>query len=145
MHSVERSLSVVDIAFQICLTLQRQGAFAHVAALHRMFRLHLITGLCSDTLHCTLARGPSCEHRHLETWTGNDAMQCDTSWHGKPWFYLVWHQWGERSLEVRASCMGLRCLHADSVIFRVWEGDGTTRAGKRSQDITGSGSSLAPW
>ena len=41
--------------------------------------------------------------------------------------------------------MGLRCLHADSVIFRVWEGDGTTWAAKRSQDITGSGSSLAPW
>ena len=74
-----------------------------------------------------------------------DATQCITSCHGNPWFDFVWHQWGERSLEVRAPCMGLRFLHADSV-FSVWEGDGTIRAGKRSQDITGSGSSVpAPW
>ena len=71
-----------------------------------------------------------------------DATQCDTSCHGNPWFDLVWHQWGERSLEVRAPCMGLRFLHADSV-FSVWEGDGTIRTGKRSQDITGSGSSVS--
>ena len=50
-----------------------------------------------------------------------DATQCDTSCHGNPWFDLVWHQWRERSLEVRAPCMGLRFLH---------------------QDITGSGSSV---
>ena len=146
MHSVARSHSVVEIAFEICQTLQRQGAFAHVAALRRMFRLHLITGLCSDTLHCTLARGPSCEHMHLETWTGNDAMQCNTSQHRRPWFYLMWHHCGERSLEVRAPCMGLLCLHAESVIFRVWEGDGTTWAGagpKTSQVLDQV--CLVPW
>ena len=42
-----------------------------------------------------------------------DATQCDTSCHGNPWFDLVWYQWGERSLEVRAPCMGLHFLHQD--------------------------------
>ena len=42
--------------------------------------------------------------------------------------------------------MGLRCLHADLVIFRVWEGDGTTRGGagpKTSQVLDQV--CLAPW
>lgn len=100
-----------------------------ILALHRMFRFHLILGLCSDTFYCTLAGGPSCEHSHLETWTGNDATQFDTSCNGNPWFDLVWHQWRVRSVGVLASCMGLRFLHAESVVFRVWEGDGMTPAG----------------
>ena len=38
--------------------------------------------------------------------------------------------------------MGLRYLHADSEVFRVWEGDDLSRTDKRIQDITDSASSV---
>ena len=50
MQSVGRPRSVAEIAFDICQTLQRLGAFARVAALARACPLHLIPGLSSDTL-----------------------------------------------------------------------------------------------
>ena len=50
MHSVGRPRSVVEIAFEICQTPQRPGAFARVALLARACPLNLILGLSLDTL-----------------------------------------------------------------------------------------------
>ena len=54
MHSVGRPRSVVEIAFEICQTLQRPGADTRVAALAGACPLYLILGLSSDTLWAVL-------------------------------------------------------------------------------------------